>query len=465
MASGNSAICRTGSFWMSTGIILLTVTLHSLACGEDDSDARVPRIQQAWHQWRGPLANGEAPNANPPLRWSDDTNIAWRASVPGRGSTTPILWEDRVFLLTSIDTGRIDPDLPKPEDQPRRPFGITYPNTFYQFVVLCYDRQTGDELWRQIATERIPHEGHHGDNNYASASPTTDGQRLYCWFGSQGLYCYSLDGELIWQKDLGPVSTRRSFGEGASPVVHDGKLVLNRDQEGQSYLVVLDASSGDELWRAERDELTTWNTPLVTHAAGRTQVVVSATNRVRSYDLDSGELIWECGGQVTNVVPSPVRFRDHVICMSGYRGSIAVSIPLAAQGDITGTSQVAWTLNQGTPYVPSPLLVGHRLYFNQSNNAIISCVDAESGEVLIERTRLPELRSLYASPVAAAGRLYLTGRDGETVVLKVADRLERLAVNRLNDALDASAAIVGDSLYLRGRTTLYCVRDAAASAN
>lgn len=413
---------------------------------------------QNWHHWRGPHASGYASLGHPPVEWSDTENVAWKVDLPGNGSTTPIIWGDQLFVMTSIDTGRVDPSLPKPEDQPERPFGITYPNTYYEFVVMSLNRHTGAELWRKTAAVKIPHEGHHGDNNYASASPTTDGKRLYCWFGSQGLYCYDLSGELLWSKDLGPVETRRSFGEGTSPVIYKDRLVINRDHEGDSYLLVLNAENGEEVWRRERNELSTWNTPLVVEAAGKVQIIVNATNRARSYDLENGELVWECGGQVSNVIPSAVTDGVNVICMSGYRGSFAAAIPLESKGDLTGTDKVAWTLSQGTPYVPSPALADGFLYFTQSNNAILTCVDVATGQQLIERTRLPGLRAVYASPVIADGRVYITGRDGETIVLKQGATFDVLAVNRLSDAIDASPAIVGESLYLRGRKTLFCIR-------
>lgn len=420
--------------------------------------ASAAEVLQNWHHWRGPLASGESPSGRPPVTWSETHNVAWKVPIPGIGSTTPIIWGDRLFLLSSIDTGRVDPTLPRPEDQPQRPFGITYPNTFYQYLVICLDRMTGKELWRRVAAESIPHEGHHGDNNYASASPTTDGERLYCWFGSQGLFCYGLDGNLLWKKDLGPVETRRSFGEGTSPVVHAQRLVINRDHEGQSYIVVLNAKTGEELWRQERNELSTWNTPLIVEAADKTQVVVNATNRVRSYDLDSGEIIWECGGQVSNVIPSPVTDGENVICMSGYRGSFAAAIPLNSRGDVTSSKQLAWTLQQGTPYVPSPALANGLLYFTQSNNAILSCVDAKTGKLLLERTRLPNVRAIYSSPVIADGRVYITGRDGETIVLAAGADFVVLAMNQLDEPIDASPAIVGDALYLRGKHSLYCLK-------
>ena len=433
--------------------LLVSLCFTSLITAGDFESSKT----ENWHHWRGPLATGSAPRANPPLTWSDKQNIQWKVEIPGRGSATPIVWEDRVFVLTAIRTDRIDPNLPKPEDQPKRPFGITFPNQYYDFVVLCLDRATGETLWSKVATRQIPHRGHHDDNNFASASPTTDGQRLYAWFGSRGFYCYDLDGTLLWQRDLGRVSMRRSFGEGSSPVIHGDTLIVVRDQEEQSYIAALDANTGEPKWKVERDEQSTWATPLVVERDGRTQVITNATNRVRSYDLSNGKLIWECGGQVGNVTPSPVAAGELVVCMSGYRGNAAYAIPLDSQGDVTEGNHTVWSLDRGTPYVPSPLLHEGLLYFNQSNNAILSCIEFASGKSVIDRTRMPGLRRIYASPVAAAGRVYYVARDGTTLVIRHGTQFEVLATNKLSDPIDASPAVVGDQLFLRGQKHLYCI--------
>lgn len=415
---------------------------------------------QNWHQWRGPLATGAAPQADPPVRWSEENNVQWKVPIDGAGSSTPIIWGDKVFLLTSINTGKVDPDLPKPEDQPDRPFGIKFPNTFYQFVVLCLDRGSGEELWRRVAIEMIPKQGHHGDNNFASSSPTTDGERLYVWFGSAGwMFCYDLEGELLWKRELGQVEMRRSFGEGSSPVVHGDRVVLSRDNEGQSYIVALDAKTGEVTWKVDRDEQSAWATPLVIQHNGRAQVVTNASNRVRSYDLRDGSLIWECGGQVGNVTPSPVTEGSLVFCMSGYRGSALYALPLDSQGDITGSERIAWSRDRGTPYVPSPLLYDGILYFNQSNNAIMSSIDADTGETVIEPTRMPAIRRIYASPVGAAGRIYFFGRDGAALVIEHGRQFKVVAENRLFEGTDASPALVGKQLFVRGVKHLYCLAE------
>lgn len=411
-----------------------------------------------WHQWRGPEATGVSRTADPPLTWSEDESVQWKVAIEGQGGSSPIVWDDKVVLLTAIDTERVDSSKTAPEDQTHKnPFGIKYPNTFHQYVVMCLDRTTGKVTWRKVATEQVPVEGHHRDNDFASSSPTTDGRRLYVWFGSAGLYCYSLDGELLWQRDLGPAQTRLSFGEGSSPVIHDEKLIVTRDLDSQSYITVLNAKTGETIWRKERDEPSCWATPIVVEHEGTEQLITNAHNRVRSYDLANGDLIWECGGQVSNVTPSPVTDGEAVYCMSGYRGSSVMALPLDATGDITDSDKVGWSKSRGTPYVPSPILYDGFLCFNQTNDAILTCLDAKTGETLIERTRMPGVRGLYASPVGASDRVYYVSRDGVTLVLEKGPEFKVLATNKLKEPIDATPALVGNQIFLRSEKSLYCI--------
>jgi len=412
-----------------------------------------------WHHWRGPEASGVSRTATPPIEWSEGRNIRWKVAIDGNGIATPIIWGNKVFLLTAIDTGEVDPSLPRPEDQPERVFGIKYPNTTYDFVVLCLDRGTGTELWRRTATQHIPHEGHHGDNDFASASPTTDGERLYCWFGSAGLYCYDLQGTNLWERDLGKVYMAASLGEGCSPVVHDGKIVIVRDSARQSTIEVLDAKTGETRWKADRDEPNAWATPMIVDHRGKTQVITAASNMVRSYDLDDGRIIWQCRGLTGNVIPCPVVEGDVVYCMSGYQGHALLALPLSATGDISNSDAIIWTRHRGTPYVPSPLLYDGMLYFNQSNQAILSCLDSATGDTIIDRTRLSGISRIYASPVGADGRIYITGRNGTTLVLERSSKLKVLATNRVDDPVAASPALAGSQLFLRGGQFLYCIEE------
>jgi outer membrane protein assembly factor BamB len=411
-----------------------------------------------WHQWRGPDATGcAAPTADPPVKWDATMNIKWKAPLTGKGSATPAVWGDRVFVLTAVETDRRakPEELPKPD--PRFETKTEPPTHFYRFMVLCFDRATGKPLWKRTAAEQVPHEGHHASHSYAAGSPTTDGKFVYASFGSFGTYCYDFDGRPIWSRELGRLHTRLGWGEAVTPVVHRGNLLLNYDQEADSVLYCLDVATGRTRWEAKRDEKSTWNTPLVAEHGGRTQVVTNGATRIRSYDMETGELIWSCGGMTVNPIPSPVRFGYAVICVSGYRGSAAVSIPLSSKGDLGTYGKVNWRSTPGTPYVPSPLLLGDRLYITQRNEAVLTILDAKTGKPVLDKERLPQVTEFYASPVAAGGRVYFVDRQGTTVVLKAGDVPEVLAVNKLDDRIDASPVVVGKQLILRGEKFLYCI--------
>ena len=294
----------------------------------------------------------------------------------------------------------------------------------------------------------------------ASSSPITDGERVYAHFGSWGLYCLDLQGKLLWQKDFGHLDTLHGHGEGSSPVLSGDTLIVNWDHEGDSFGVALDKRSGRELWKTPRERASSWSSPIVVEHAGRMQVIVSGSKRLRAYDLENGKLIWQCGGlSVENVVASPVAGHGMVFAGSTYDQSGVLAIRLdGAKGDITGTEHVAWRRRRGAPYVPSPLLHGDALLFlNHFQGGIITRVNARTGEDQPGAFRIPGMHNNYASPVAAAGRIYVTSREGLTAVLKDGDPLEILAQNRLDDQFSASAALAGDLILLRGEKHLFCL--------
>jgi outer membrane protein assembly factor BamB len=597
-----------------------------------------------WPQWRGPNQTGAAPQANPPTQWGENRHIKWKVRVPGEGSSTPVIWGDKVFVLTAIATGkaaepvaaagarnsaagtrpqrpggspprsatapapgnatrsrfasagvlvqrwlaagdknadkmlsaaefaevidtwftkldtekagRLDAQklgdrlgglladaatpnnrdllvgrvtagrllpvadtnqdesltreewkaifgkwfvewdsakagvlgeeslrdglsraLGRPDAPPggfpggdfgggpggfaggRGGFGGAPPTERYQFAVVCLDRNSGKTLWQRTAREDLPHQGHHpSDGSFAAASPVTDGTHVYAYFGSRGLYCYDLSGELKWSQDLGDMQIAMSFGEGSSPTLAGDAVIVNFDHEGDSFVIALDKRTGSTLWKKPRDERTSWSTPIAIEHAGRTQVITTASNRIRSYDAASGELIWECSGLTRNVIPSPVAGDGVVYGISGFQGAALLAIRVAgAQGDVTSTDHVLWRYNRNTPYVPSPLLSDGRLYFYSSNNGVLTSIDAATGRVLVDAQRVAGLRNVYASPVAAGGHIYLVGRDGSTVVVKDAGQLDVVATNRLEDRFDASPAVSGNAIFLRGKEYLYCV--------
>ena len=439
---------------------------------------------QNWPAWRGPLHNGVSPNGDPPIEWSETKNVKWKVKVPGRGSSTPIIWDNQVFLHTAIPTGKkIESPAAKPETGgpaagalaqapdggAQRPPGrggrgggmrSQQPTEVMRFELISFDRKTGAILWQKTLREELPHEGHHGDHGFASYSPVTDGQHLFSYWGSRGLHSVDLKGNVKWQKELGKMQTKNNFGEGTSPALHQNTVVALFDHEGPDFIAAFDKNSGKELWRTPREEETTWSTPLVVNVNGRPQVVVSATRKIRSYDLATGKQIWECAGMTANSIPSPVTTDGMLYAISGFRGSALLAIKLAdAKGDITDTAAIAWKHNKSTPYVPSPLLYGDNLFFLAGNNAMLSCFDAKTGKALIEAERIDDLQGVYASPVGAKDRVYLVGRNGAAKVIKNSGKLEVLASNRLDDRIDSSPAISGKDLFLRGHEYLYCLAE------
>ncbi len=326
-------------------------------------------------------------------------------------------------------------------------------------VVLCIDAKTGKILWERVAKTTRPEEGYHARyGSFASNSPVTDGKYLYAFFGSRGIYCYDLNGKLIWQKDFPPMRMRNQFGEGTATVLEDDRLILNFDSHGESYVVALDKNTGRELWRAARDEESAWSQPLVVAHEGRKQVVISATRKVRSYDFLTGELIWECAGLGGNVIPAPVAHNGVVIVMSGYRDPNLLAIRLGRKGDLTGTDAIVWSNTRGNSYTPSPVLHDNKLYM-LTDNGTLSCLNAATGAPHYQQQRLPKPYSFKSSPVAAGGKLYLSTEDGDVVVVKLGEKYEVLATNTLADQMFISTpAIAGGSIYLRGQNTLYCIR-------
>ena len=487
MRSGSAALGPTAAYARAICSFKLFVAAAALAAGGNLGlpGASVPADN--WHQWRGPLANGTSPSATPPVTWSETENVKWKVKIPGRGTATPIVWGDQIFIQTAIATGKkaaiVEPRIfppvlagqatppsgnNPPERRRGRPPGAPggggginseKPTETYQFVLLSLERQTGKVRWQKVAREEVPHEGHHRDHGFSSQSPITDGSLVVSYFGSHGLYCYDFNGNLKWQKDLGRQQTKNSFGEGSSPALSGDTVIVNWDHEGDDFIAAFDKNTGQELWRTPREESTGWSTPLIVEHGGKRQVVVNATRKVRSYDLATGKLLWECGGQTDNAIPSPVAVDDTVYVTSGFRGSTLQAIKLGRTGDLAGGDAIAWSKNKGTPYVPSPLLDSGKLYLFAGNNAILSCFDAKSGQALIDGERIEALQGVYASPVGAAGRVYLVGRNGVTAVLKRSDKLEVIATNRLDEKIDASPALVGREMFLRGHEYLYCLAE------
>ncbi len=438
-------------------LLVITGFLLALVARAGDADVRPgAEALRNWPQWRGPLANGVAPQANPPVHWSETNNVRWKIPLPGKGHSSPIVFGDSVYLLAAVPVGA--PQKPVYDDAPGVHDSVPVTHR-HQFTALAISRRDGSILWKTVLREEWPHEGGHETGSLASNSPVTDGERLYVFFGSRGLYCLNLKGEVIWSKDLGRMHTLHAHGEGSSPVLHGDTLIVCWDQEGDSFLYAFDKRTGKQLWKTARDEKTSWSTPLVVEHESKPQVIVSATKRVRGYDLATGAQLWECAGLTDNVVSSPVYTDGVVVAGNSYYQQAMVAIRLAgAKGDITGTDKVAWKLNRMTPYVSSPMLYDDTLYFLRHNQNILSRLEPATGKPRGEAIRLEGIGDfIFSSPVGAAGRIYVTGRDGVTVVVRHDRENAPMAVNRLEDSFSASPALVDRELYLRGERFLYCI--------
>ncbi|MCK4746046.1 MAG: PQQ-binding-like beta-propeller repeat protein, partial [Bacteroidales bacterium] len=349
---------------LTSSVILCLFTGYLLA--QDN----LSQYENNWAQWRGPAGNGVAPAGDPPVEWNEGTNIKWKAEIPGIGHATPIIWEDQIILLSAVQTDKEVKSEDTGEEQDEHQWmSPTKTDYIHNFVVISVDRNDGKINWQTTVREELPHSHTHQFGSWASSSPVTDGENIYAYFGSHGLYCLNSEGKILWERDFGRMEKVMSFGEGSSPFLYENKLLILRDHQGQSTLHVLDKNTGDIIREIERDEVSSWSTPTVVEYEGKAQIITSATNKIISYDFISGKVIWECTGLTRNVIPSPVYAEGMLYLMSGFRGSALLAIDLSkATGDITNSGAIVWRHDQNTPYTPSPVLMDDKLYFLKVNN-------------------------------------------------------------------------------------------------
>lgn len=439
-------------------LIVFFIAIDSIQC---NSQHQSTDYDKYWPQWRGPKATGEAVFGNPPIEWSETTNVRWKTEIPGKGHATPIIWGDYVYITTAIETDqkvdKIEPE--EGETSGRRMRGLTA-ESILNFVVMAISRKDGKVIWEKTVISEAPEDGTHGTGSWASNSPVTDGENLYAYFGSRGLYCLDFEGNLLWERDFGQMSKHMSFGEGSSPAVHDDKLVIIWDHEEDSYLYILDKHTGKDIMKIERDERTSWSSPLIVNVNGKNQIITNATTQIRSYDLETGEVIWHDTGMTRNVIPHPIAKDGILYLMSGFRGNVIKAIDLnKSNGNINGTDAIIWEYDQNASYTPSALLANGKLYFMRTNHGNITCLNADDGSVNYSVEKLEGTGTVYASPVAAKDRLYVSSKNGITYVIKQGSDFEIIAKNVLNDGNYASPAIVENELYIRGFQYLYCLSE------
>jgi len=420
---------------MVTLLVLVALFGDAAACADN------------WPHWRGPTGNGVALRATPPTEWSKTKNVKWKAELTSKENSSPIVWHDQVFVVgTEIVTPGEGEQLPE-----------------LAFNLLSFDRETGVLRWKQTAVVARPHQKVHGTSGFAAASPCTDGERVYAYFGSRGLYCYTLAGEPVWKRDdFGQMQMLNNFGEGASPTLEGDTIIVPWDHEGASVLHLLNKHTGETIWKVNRDEATGWSTPLVVEHGGHKQIVMNGHNFARSYDFDSGAELWRCSGQTKRPVGSAVYGDGLVYVASGFQGDFMGAFRPEGTGDINGTDNVAWTIKEHMCDMSSPLLTSGRLYFHKRKTSLLSCADAATGTILYGPERLPGLEDAqaYASPIAAGGFIFLTGTTGTTVVIKDAPQLEVVSTNSIEEFVGGTPAPVDDELFIRGEVTLYCIKAA-----
>ncbi|MDH3627917.1 MAG: PQQ-binding-like beta-propeller repeat protein [Acidobacteriota bacterium] len=451
---------RTSRYRPLLLLVLLTVCFPGAS-----SDA--PTDEGRWPGFRGPLQTGEAPGAVPPSVWSETKNILWKHAIPGEGQGTPVVWGDRIFLTTAVDASPLASDGQRSVEEAHGHQGAhdnEDPTHRLEFRVLALNRHDGELVWSRTVRVAAPHAPIHVSGSWASQSPVTDGKRIYASFGSAGLFALSMRGKPIWERDLGPMEIRHAHGEGSSPALHGQTLVVNQDHEGASILTALDTRNGKIRWQVPRDEITSWSTPIIVEQDGRVQVIVAATGRTRGYALKDGKLLWEVSGLSRNVVASPVVGNGVAVVANSYDTRAMLAIDLSrANGELDGGEAILWTRDRDTPYVPSPVLWNDRVCFVKHYQGILTCLDLRHGTPLLGPSRIPGIRNLYASPIVAAGRLYVVSLEGVTSVVSAdGDALESVSVNRLDDSFAASPVAVGRTLYLRGERSLYAIRDGKA---
>ena len=417
-----------------------------------------------WAQWRGPDGQGISAEKNLPTEWSDTKNVVWKVPIPGLGYSQPIIWGNKIFLTTAIETGPAPADHKPPKhmlgnEEYKHPEWVGS-DKLHTFKVLCLDRDSGKVLWEQTAYTGKVYDHRHRRGTYAAPTAITDGKYVITYFGSEGVYCYDFKGKLLWKNDIGDINTF-GMGVGTSPVLHENLAIFVCDQNlgtpKESFMVALDKKTGKEVWRIVRPIQGSWSTPVLVKTAGRTELVTNGNEFLIGYDPATGKELWRTTGVRSHAIATPVIKGDVAILASGYPSKKIIAVKLGGSGNLDGTNKVLWTYNKGTAYVPSPILYDGYLYL-MNDQGVLTCVEPETGKIVYEGGRVPVATKFYgASPVAFDGKILLTSDDGDTFVIKAGPKHEVLATNSLGEPCRTSIAIAGSKLFIRGEKHLFCI--------
>lgn len=449
---------RTAKLFVVWGILLLTSLSPALVWAEAKGN---------WPSFRGPGAAGVLEGLNLPERWDAATGqgIRFKMEIPGLAHSSPVIWGDRLFLTTAVSSegdASFKPGLYGSGEASRD-------RSEQDWRILCLDRKSGKSLWEKSATQGNPKDKRHIKSSYANSTPATDGEHVVALFGSEGLFCYTTKGELLWKKDLGRMDVGAydlpsyEWGGASSPIIHDGKVIVQCDQQKGSFLIAVDLKTGQTVWKTPRDELPSWGTPTVYPGKTRVELVTNGSNFIRGYDPATGAELWRLGGSSKITAPTPVYAEGLIIVASGRAPERPIfAIRPGAVGDLTlrngetSSQFVAWSKTRRGGYMPTPLIYRGQLYV-LNNDGLLGCYDLKTGTEHYQE-RVPHRSfGFSASPVAADGKIYLAGEDGLVFVLQAGTQLKLLATNPVGEPLMATPALSDGTLYLRGSRHLFAV--------
>lgn len=411
---------------------------------------------QHWPSFRGPNAAGVSNAKALPVAWNAETrqNIKWKTALPGLGHSSPVVWGNKIFLTAAISS------------DPKSEFNLTQNGgamsgdlARHSWRLYCFDKVSGKLLWERTAYEGKPKIDRHARASQANSTPATDGKHVLAFFGSEGLYCYDVNGKLLWKKDLGLLEAsyfndpKLQWGWASSPIIYCDLAIVQCDSMKNSFVAAFDLASGKEVWRSERDELPSWSTPIISSIGGKEELITVSPRFVRGLELCTGNELWRFADKAENRIPVPLVGKGMLFISGGVERGREFYALRAGQ---PGAPPVAWRVGKGSTYVPSPILYGDYFYM-LTDNAVLSCHQATTGELMYQE-RVPAAGGSYsASLIAGDGKLYLSSEDGEIYVVKAGPKFELLASNAMGEALMATPAISDGMFFVRGQRHLFAI--------
>jgi len=426
---------------------------------------------QNWPSFRGPNASGVAAG-NAPTSWNGEksSNVVWKTAIPGFSHSSPIIWGNKIFLITAISSDPATKFAAKGQG-----IGLATDTVKHTWQIYCLDKVSGKVLWSNTAYQGTPRAKRHIKATQANSTPVTDGRYVVAMFGSQGLDCYDLDGKVIWKKDVGILDPglwddpTSSWGHASSPVIYKDLVIIQADGHKQSFIAAYNLKDGSQAWRVERNEITSWSTPTINASAMRTELVANGGRFIRGYDPLTGKELWRFSDDNTQVkMQAPLVAEGLIYISGGYpAGRPIYAFRSGATGDISlkpgqeTNDFIAWKSIKGSPYTPTPIIYND-IYYACADNGVLSAYEAKTGERIYQE-RLPS--SFSASPIAADGKLYLASEDGDVFVVKAGRKFELLATNSMGQPLMATPAISDGLVILRTTDSVFAVGERGGQSN